>query len=347
MDEKYDKIVEQKMSDYCEKIYCFKISKLCAYWNVIKGFVFNRKPLQVNYYHFTKIQKWINIHINDYDAVFCNNIRTAEYVRKNGKTKLIDFVDALSLNYQKALNNRKGLWHYIYKIDSTRCLKYERKLLEEFDKSFIISEVDKAYIMDGYSTKHNLHVIENYVDNEDMQWVEQKEQNTLVFVGTMNYEPNVTAVKYFLTNIFPCLNTEFRDCQFYIVGNNPDSEIKKWHTGTDIIVTGFVQDAKQYIKNSSIVVIPMKSGSGIQNKILEAMSMKGCVVTTSMGVAGMQHINNELIIADSDDIMVKEIIVLLKDKNKRIEVGRNAERYVKKHYSKEVMREKFKKYAIY
>jgi glycosyltransferase involved in cell wall biosynthesis len=345
MTSNFDAKVDQNMSLLCDNIFCFKINKLQAFLNVAIGFFVNKKPLQVNYYFFSKIKKWIDVNICNYDLVYCNNIRTAEYVLTKKIGKIMDFVDALSMNFERSVDNRRGLWYFLSKIDSVRCLKYEQKILEEFDKCFIISEIDKAYIMNGYSGSKDIFVMENYINNKDDRFVNQDNCNKLVFVGTMNYEPNVTAVLFFLEKIFPHLCKNI-NCLFYIIGSNPPMKIKKFHNGKNVFVTGFVKDARTYIENSSIVVIPMKSGSGIQNKVLEAMSMRACVVTTSICVAGMCPISNELIIADSDDIMIEIILSLLRDKNRRMQIGFSAEAYVKKYYSKERLFAKFKQYMI-
>ncbi len=110
-------------------------------------FLFNKLPLQVNYFHDSKMQSYIDMVVDNYDIIFCNNIRTAEYVRKKqNNKKIIDFVDAISMNYDKARSRSFGLKKIIYNIDYHRCKDYERGLLKEFDACAIISEVDKQYI---------------------------------------------------------------------------------------------------------------------------------------------------------------------------------------------------------
>lgn len=110
-------------------------------------FIFNKLPLQVNYYYDLSLQKYIDSVICNYDMVFCNNLRTAEYVRgKKTSTRVIDFVDAISMNYDKARQYSKGLKRLIYEIEFKRCRTYERLIYDEFDGCSIISEVDKHYI---------------------------------------------------------------------------------------------------------------------------------------------------------------------------------------------------------
>lgn len=127
----------------------FEVSKLR---NIISAlsFLFNSLPIQVNFYYNKAIMEYIAKNQNNYDLIFCNNIRTAEYVRRlkdfKGK-KVLDFVDAISMNYQKAAKNSYGIKRLIYLIDAIRCRDYERLCLESFDKCAAISSVDASYIL--------------------------------------------------------------------------------------------------------------------------------------------------------------------------------------------------------
>ena len=111
------------------------------------GFFFNKLPLQVNYFYNNKVQNYISSVLRNYDAVFCNNIRTAEYViKEKGIVKYMDFVDAVSMNYDKAKYHAWGIKKIIYSIDSKRCIDYEQHILRTFDRCAIISDVDKDFI---------------------------------------------------------------------------------------------------------------------------------------------------------------------------------------------------------
>lgn len=128
------------------KVICFKMSKMRSYLQTLR-FLFNSFPLQVNYYYNKKVKDYIDRYLHEYDLVFCNNMRTAEYVRQaKGLTKVLDFVDAISMNYEKARLEATGLNRLIYYIDYKRCKRYEQILLHSFDSCAIISEVDKQYI---------------------------------------------------------------------------------------------------------------------------------------------------------------------------------------------------------
>lgn len=125
----------------------FLVPKYKNYIQTVR-FLTNKLPLQVNYYYNRKVQKYINNHIISYSILFCNNIRTAEYAMKYSNVcKYMDFVDAISMNYERAKKNAKGIMRLIYKIDYKRCKKYERLVLNTFDSCSIISEIDKSYLL--------------------------------------------------------------------------------------------------------------------------------------------------------------------------------------------------------
>lgn len=130
-----------------KNVACFRVPKWKCYMQTLR-FLFNKLPLQVNYYFNNEMKKYIDSVIHDYDMVFCNNIRTAEYVRKTtGVVKVMDFVDAISMNYEKAKQQANGLKKIIYEIDYRRCKRYEQLVLESFNRCAIISEVDRIYIL--------------------------------------------------------------------------------------------------------------------------------------------------------------------------------------------------------
>lgn len=329
------------LKKYCRNVYSFYFRDISSYWNVFRSLFYNMLPLQVNYYYFKKVRKWIKEHVSEYDLFFCNNIRSAEYIRDMNVYKIIDFVDAISMNYEKAVSKRKGLWHYIYKIDHKRCLKYERCLLNSFDKYMIISETDRDYILSSSSVV--ISVIENYVRISDKLIIHQAGNHNIVFVGTMNYEPNISAVTYFVNEVMPLLLIKYPDVRFHIVGNKPSLEVLDL-ISEHIFVTGFVTDVWNYLKQSAVVAIPMLSGAGIQNKILEAMSVGACVVTTPIGFEGLKNSEGAPFVARSTEEMVVLISEWFESVEQRTVIGMRAKQYVQDNYSEENIFAKFKSF---
>ena len=335
-DDKEETVLEMKK--ICQEVFHFPVKKMDYYVNVFKGFVSNTLPLQVNYFYFDRIQTWIDRNIQKYDGVFCNNIRTAEYVRgKRHIVKWMDFVDAISMNYEKARLKKSGIWRWLYEIDFVRCRRYEQMVLEDFSKCMIISDVDREYILSKSDGKKDIVVIGNYVDVYRKQNEHLDNNCHLLFVGRMDYEPNVTAVNYFVKMVLPLIEQEIPEVIFYIVGIHPDIGVKRLAKDNKIIVTGFVEDVTEYMRECAIFVAPMCSGAGVQNKILQAMSLGKCVITTTIGREGIGITNEGLVVADEPSEMAKQIILLLRNPKIRREIGEKAMQYIKQNLSEEVI----------
>ncbi len=336
-----EEVVKEGLHGLYNQVVHFKVTKRQSYLKVLKGLATNLLPLQVNYFYSKRARKWIVQNQHQYDIIYCNNIRTAHYARGLKPMKIIDYVDAYSMNYQSARENTKGLWHWIYTIDYPRCNKYEQRILHAFDKCLIISDIDRQYILNHASKPAQISVIENFTPIDDRRIPSNPDSCNLVFIGAMNYEPNVSAVRYFSRTIMPELVKRYPNLHFYIVGKTPTPEVEALadeHT----TVTGYVDSTWDYLKIASLVVTPMQSGSGLQNKILQSLAVGACVVTTPKGFEGLVTDEGQPFVAQDSDEMIKIISHLLDNPQERQTYGALSVEYVKRHYDVSVIQQKFK-----
>lgn len=177
----------------------------------------------------------------------------------------------------------------------------------------------------------------NYVSINSEKIIDQQNtDNNIVFIGSMFYAPNVVAAKYFVKNVLPNVIETIPNVKFFIVGNRPTKEVVELQS-KNVVVTGFVENVWDYLKTASVIVVPMLTGSGLQNKILEGLSAKGCVVTTKVCSEGLVHAEGMPYVANTSHEMSQQIINLLRDKKLRIEVGNKSFDYVRHNYSFEVV----------
>lgn len=187
-----------------------------------------------------------------------------------------------------------------------------------------------------------LIVINNFVEIPKEEDVNKHDNDfTVLFLGKMDYEPNITAVKYFVTEIFPSLKRKFPSLIFQIVGANPTKDILGLSSIPGIVVTGFVKSTMPYFKKATIVVAPMLTGAGVQNKIIQAMSYCCCVVTTDIGAEGLNLKGDELAIFNDTNSWINGIIKLLNDRTKRRELGNKARLTIENTLSKEIVYKQF------
>lgn len=341
--EKID-IVNKGIGKYVINIFCFNMPKYKQILNAARS-LFNQNPIRNNMLYCRKIQDWIDRHIENYEVVFCQTLRVAEYVKKHSEVrKYVDFVDAVSMNYGIARFKTSFLRSLYYNIDFRRISRYEDCVVDIFDKCSIISPIDKDYIEQRNGKPiSNLFVVGNMVKVTGQVVIPSKAQRNILFVGKMSYEPNILAVTNFVRNVLPNILMIFPDVMFYIVGASPVERVRKL-SNDHVVVTGFVEDLFDYYSKASVVVAPMLSGAGIQNKIIQAMALGCCVLTTSIGAEGLDEQCGGLVVRNGNEEISNAITKLLAQPILRDETGRKAREYILSTMTEDVIIEEFKQF---
>ncbi|WP_227352864.1 glycosyltransferase [Haladaptatus salinisoli] len=312
--------------------------------NTVPGLA-SRRPLQTHYFSFSAVERWLDGNLRKYDLAFCNHVRTTEYVRGYDIPKVVDFVDAISRNYEASGEHAEGIWRAIYPIESRRLLRYERRIAEEFDHSFIITEEDKRYV-EGSSRYESLSVLPNGVKGEilergrdDAEPDAPEDGARLVFLGKMDYFPNEDAATFFAESVFPRVRADRPNAEFLVVGASPTERVRALDSLPGVTVTGFVDDPVDYLEDAHVVVAPMRHGAGLQNKILEAMGLGKAVVTTPLGREGIDAESDEhLRVGETPDELARQVVELLDDGAERERIGRRARERIEERYTWEEIR---------
>jgi len=137
----------------------------------------------------------------------------------------------------------------------------------------------------------------------------------ILFVGLMDYEPNVDAVRFFAREVLPLIHGKFPEARFVIVGRSPCPAVLELNDGTKIVVTGTVPEVEPYLRQASVVVAPLRVGGGTRIKILEAMAHQRPVVATTIGAEGLEvESGKHLLIADTAQGLADACVCLLRDR---------------------------------
>jgi glycosyltransferase involved in cell wall biosynthesis len=224
----------------------------------------------------------------------------------------------------------------IYAYEISRVKSYEQDLMKYFEEYWIISEEDKVQLEAG-SHFEKLHIVRNGVDtdyfNRKQRTTDNGQRNSIIFVGYMGVESS-DAIFYFYNQILPLIKKEIPDFKWYIIGADPPDRVKSLANDKNIIVTGYVEDLRDWYEKASVAIAPMRFVAGMQNKILEAMSMSLPVVTTPYGNEGINGQNGEeIFVEDEPDHFARRIVQILRDNNLRKEMGNKGRRFVEEKYS--------------
>ncbi|OGP22184.1 MAG: hypothetical protein A2054_01215 [Deltaproteobacteria bacterium GWA2_55_10] len=221
-----------------------------------------------------------------------------------------------------------------------RLASFEADAVNSTERSVTISAVDKARIIEAYGCKPPIDVIPSGIETSNETALAQRE-HCLVFSGRIEWGPNAEGIEWFVRNVFPIIVKKFPQLKLYIVGGAPPKRIRELGCGS-IKVTGFVESVIEFIDRAEVYVVPLLSGSGMRLKILEAMSRKKAIVSTSKGAEGISCRNGrDLMIADAPEDFARAVIGLLSDKDKNARMGQEAFRTVREHYSWESVADSF------
>ncbi len=151
---------------------------------------------------------------------------------------------------------------------------------------------------------------------------EVAEENCIVFSGNLEYHPNVEAVRWFRSAIWPRLRERSRDVEWRLIGKNPEA-VARWTSGDKRIrVIGAVADAVAEIARAKVAVVPLLSGSGTRFKILEAWAARRAAVSTALGAAGLGAVDGQhLLIKDNAEEFAEAIVQMLGDAALRSQLG--------------------------
>jgi glycosyltransferase involved in cell wall biosynthesis len=295
----------------------------------------NGVVLDPAYYNKVGVQKIVDniIDSNTFDLIYCDS-SMAGYV---AKSKLLKIVEPLDINYKNLYHDSIKTKNLLLKFYWFCCaiLRFFREIYiyKRFNYCVVVTETDKKSIE---TFLPNLKVIPNGVDINYFKPINLNSKfPSLVFTGVMNGPKNVEAVLFFYSKIFPIVKDKYPSIILYLVGQNPSPEILELGKDPSLVITGFVEDLRPYVSNASIFICPHISGSGIKNKVLEAMSMGKAVVSTSVGALGIKNnCNNEYIIISDDPFeFASKIIELLSNECLRRKIEGNARNFIVNNYS--------------
>lgn len=271
---------------------------------------------------------------NDYDLVLIEYWYMGQYADICGNIpKVLDEVDVEYIRYKRMYQIEKDpAKKSEFYSEWIRTKNYELKFIKKFDRVIAVTPKDKE-VLEREIPSLNISIIPTCIDPNYIKPSEMPNNSKdLIFVGSYGHYPNVDGVLYFCRDIFPRILREVPEAHLYIVGPNTTKEILNM-AGRNVTVTGFVKDIRPYISRS-VSIVPLRVGSGIKRKIIEAMGLGSPVITTSIGAEGLEVIpGKHLLIEDTPEGFAKQTIELLRNKALRERLRGNALKLVREKYS--------------
>jgi len=324
----------EKLKELTPNILIKKVNIFEIYLRMAFSFLFSIKPFQTAYFYNKKIKKEFDIAVENFkpDVIYAQLIRTAEYIKtKDNFFRVLDFQDAFSIGMKRRAEKSKGLIKFFFNLEYKRLKNYEAKLFDFINAFTIISNTDRMLI--DSNRKNEIEIIENGVDFDFYKPIEKEKKYDLVLTGNMSYPPNINSAEFLVNKILPDLLKIKPNLKVLIAGASPHSKVKKL-ASKNVTISGWLEDIRDAYSESKVFIAPMQIGTGLQNKLLEAMAMKIPSITSELAnnaLKAKEH--TEILVGSSVDEYVKHIIKLLEDKKYANELAENAFKFVKQNYS--------------
>lgn len=328
----------EQLRPYCQDICCVNSPKLANYKNIVRNYL-HTKSLQIGYWDSRKARKAVKEFVRKVqpDVIYSQMVRTMPWISRLPYPKVMDYQDALSMNTERRMDQTRGLWHYILHFEFKMLRSTEYNAFKIFDALTIISEPDSDAI--PRPKNGEIHIIPNGVDFDFFDRTKipspagAAPKWDIVFCGNMGYEPNVHAAQYLVKEVMPLVWKEVPGTTVLLAGANPKHGVSNL-ASDKVSVSGYVADIRECYAASSIFVAPMLTGSGLQNKLLEAMAMQLPCVTTSIANDSLgARDGSEVLIGDNAEAFAAHIVSLLHDADKRASLAQSGRQYALDHFS--------------
>jgi sugar transferase (PEP-CTERM/EpsH1 system associated) len=294
----------------CRDVHVATLDRRVAKLTCLRGLLIG-ESLSVTFFRDRGLTHWVRGVVANIrpDVIFVNSGNMAPYVLDLPKreTRICDLADVDSEKWRAYAEAASGPMSLVYRREWTKVAALERRIANQFDVSSFVSEAE-ASLFRRLVPEHaeRIRGVSSGVDHRYFDPglahspVFDATLPTYVFTGTMDYPPNVDAVVWFATEILPSIRRTVPAAQFYIVGNGPIPEVQRLAAIDGVFVTGRVADVRPYVAHATAGVAPMRIARGIQNKVLEAMSLGKPVVLTSGALEGIDaQPGRDVLLADT------------------------------------------------
>jgi len=343
IDDENDWQYVNQLDGYCKAVHIEKLAPSRAKIKSLTGLL-SGEPLTIPYYASKKMQQWVSETIKKESItdvlVFSSSMaQFVDHQQFNNCHRVIDFVDMDSDKWMQYAEKKQWPMSWVYQREAKTLFEYEKAVARKFNNSLFVSNKES----DFFSTKLNDDAVQvDYVNNgvdtayfahdKNLANPFGKNDKVIVFTGAMDYWANVDAVKWFASEVFPAVSKQLPTARFVIVGSKPAQEVLSLQTLDGITVTGFVDDVRPYIQYANVAIAPMRIARGIQNKVLEAMSMGKVVIASAQGLEGINaEVGKDLMLATARQQWIDQVVTLINQADELME--KNARECVLKHYS--------------
>jgi polysaccharide biosynthesis protein PslH len=333
-----------------------KRSRLADVWYMVRSYLTTR-PFLVERDDLPAMQEKINglVREQEIDFIHADQLTMVQFavrgasVSKGKRPKVIfDAHNAVWSIVERMQENAHWLLKPILEVEARRVKRYEGGLLRTVDHVLAVTDVDQAGLEEALRFSRineneriaPITVVPIAVDTQKLQPVKRDAgSKNIVTLGTLHYPPNADGIRWFLNDVFPRIRTRVPDATLTIIGKNPPQDfLERAARDPGITVTGYVPELPPYLEQGALMVVPVRAGGGMRVRILEAFAYAVPIVTTTIGLEGIQaELERDVLVADTAADFAARVIELLENPEKQERLSLNGRRLAETKYDWQVV----------
>jgi sugar transferase (PEP-CTERM/EpsH1 system associated) len=270
-----------------------------------------------------------------FNAALASSSAMTPYLRLPELQATPAIVDLVDVDSQKWLDyaSAGGGWRsWLYRAEGRRLRDLERPMPAWAHAVTLVSEPEAA-IYRRFCASGSVHAILNGVDLDYFQPRPTATEPACVFVGALDYRPNVDAVRWFAETVWPTVQRRVAAAKLWLVGRRPTAAVRELARHAGVEVVGQVADVRPWLARAAVVVAPLRIARGLQNKVLEALAMGKAVIASPPALAALRvRPGKHCLRASSAAQWIKATTRLLRDERQRRSLGSAGRCYVEEHH---------------
>lgn len=302
----------------------------------VAGGLFSSLPLAVSRWVSPELRRFVGeqLRTGGFDRAVCDFLAPAPHFDDLSRTVLFQH-NVETMIWRRHAETAAGLARRAYfGLQARRMFDFEKRTCQSAGSIIAVSAKDSETMRSLFGAR-NVHDTPTGVDTEYFAPQPAPPAADIVFVGSMDWMPNIDGVSWFCSDILPLLRKRYPDCSLAVAGRAPTAGIRALgEADPRIHITGTVPEIRPWLWGSKISVVPLRVGGGTRLKIYEAMAAGVPVVSTTIGAEGLDYTDGEdILIADTPDAFSDACARLLADTALAARISANARHLVASRFS--------------
>ncbi len=297
-------------------------------------------PVSVTAFRESSLIRWVEqvIAAHQIETIYVFSGQMGQYIPDDFDGRVVlDLVDVDSAKFEAYADQCSGPKRWLYKREGRLLSQVEHQLVCRAQTTLLISDAEAKLLQSRVGEVGVIRAMGNGIDCQRYSPTVahavpspfEGEGPHFVFTGQMDYPPNSDAVIRFAEDIFPAIRKESAKAQFHIVGRSPVSSVEKLARDGYVTVHGAVDDMLPFLAHADQIVVPLKIARGVQNKVLEAMSMARPVLLSPEAATGIAAKHAEhFVICETDEAFIEAALSLIDWPDDAAILGKNARKFV-------------------